>query len=61
MLTDYIDRYKEALKQGDHKTAMEIERALAMLGMDRATLMVIEKKWRYQNERSIERECTGKH
>ena len=44
MLTDYIDRYKEALMQGDHKTAMEIERALAMLGMDRATLMVIVKE-----------------
>ncbi len=44
MLTDYIDRYREALKQGDHKTAREIERALAMLGMDRATLMVIVKE-----------------
>ncbi len=41
MLQDYIDAYEVAIRKGDKKAAEKIEKDLARLGMDKATLMLI--------------------
>lgn len=41
MLSDYIDAYEAAIRRGDKKAAEKIEKDLARLGMDKATLMLI--------------------
>ena len=44
MLQIYIDQYKEALRLGDEKLVGRIERELASLGMDTATLQYLTSK-----------------
>ena len=44
MLSDYIEAYKEALKNKDKKQQEKIERDLAKLGMDRFTLQILAKE-----------------
>ena len=41
MLQIYIDQYKDAIAKGDNKTARRIERELASVGMDAATLKIL--------------------
>ena len=41
MLQIYIEQYKEAIARSDTKTANRIERELASLGMDTATLKIL--------------------
>ena len=43
MLSDYIEAYKEAMKNKDKKEMEKIEKELAILGMDKNTLMTIIK------------------
>lgn len=45
MLSDYIVDYVEAKASGDEKLATKIENNLAMLGMDRYTLMILAKEF----------------
>ncbi len=44
MLAEYIERYKEALKNKDKKEQERIEKDLQKLGMDKMTLMVLVKE-----------------
>ena len=44
MLSEYIEAYKEALKNKDEKQQERIERDLAKLGMDRFTLQILVKE-----------------
>ena len=44
MLSDYIDEYAAAKKNGDEKKMKQIERDLASLGMDKHTLLTILKE-----------------
>ena len=41
MLSDMIEAYVEAQKQGNTKEMQRIEKQLAKLGMDKYTLMVL--------------------
>ena len=46
MLEYYIRQYEEAEKVGNKAAMKRIERELGMLGMDRATLLVLLKERR---------------
>ena len=41
MLEEYIRQYEEAVEAGDRAAMKRIERELGILGMDRATLLVL--------------------
>ena len=41
MLEEYIRQYEEAVAAGDRAAMKRIERELGILGMDRATLLVL--------------------
>ena len=44
MLEEYIRQYEEAVAAGNKAAAEQIERELAGLGMDRATLLILVKE-----------------
>ena len=41
MLGDYIQQYKQAMKDGNKKEMARIERDLAKMGMDKFTLKIL--------------------
>lgn len=43
MLSDYIEMYKKAMQKDDKKEMARIEKQLARLGMDKATLVTLAK------------------
>jgi hypothetical protein len=44
MLSDYIEAYKEAIKNKDIKEQQRIEKAVRKLGMDKMTLLILAKE-----------------
>ena len=49
MLSEWIDLYIKARANGDKKEQERIEKALAKVGMDKMTLMVIAKEKEREN------------
>ena len=52
MLVEYIQKYIAAEDKGDKKSMRQIERVLARLGMDRATLIMLAGEERLLCEES---------
>lgn len=44
MLSDYINKYKEAVAKNDKKAMERIEKDLSKLGMDKYTLTILVKE-----------------
>ena len=61
MLSDYIELYKEAIREGNGIEKARIERVLEQLGMDRVTLRILAGKGGKNGKTAVKRTQIQRH